>query len=1031
MKRLIPSAVFGIALFLLPGLAWGQQGTVTGTVTEADSEQPLPGATVQVVEVGTGAATDGEGQYRITGVPAGEQTIQVSFVGYQEQERTITVPENGTVRANFQLQPSTAQLQEVTVSAYRPETDEVDAGAASGIEAQNIESVNPASAEGALQGRAAGVRVQSTSGQPGAGFSVNVRGAASVNAGTDPLYVVDGVQINKEDNASFSNANPLSSLNPSDIESIQVLKDASAAAIYGAQAANGVVVIETKDGQAGDTRINFSTRLGSINEINRFDVMNSEQYMDYLGEATNNALQARFGTTLEGLTGGSLTARGFNNQVFGPDSINTDWPGAVFRSGLTQTYNASISGGDEATQFRVSGRFTREEAQAISSSFRQGQLRAKVNNQTTDYLNLSGNINVATNKIEGVNEADVNVNSPFFTAFAQRPTRSIYNEPGNPSSGFNLFDATFPNQIAQQNFNTRESNSNSVNASVEANWDLPRGFSARSFAGTQYEDLEEPFFADPRLPGNQDGDGNPVGTGIYVTQRDISFNVSQSLAYDNVFSNVHQVSGLVGAELKRNKEIFSSQDGEQFPNELFRTLSSAATPTSVSTSSTQFRQQSLFGNASYTYDNTYKIGSTLRYDGSSRFGDEEQYGVFWTVSGYWRLSNEAFLEDADFLSNLKLRASYGVTGNNQIGDFQSLQQFSGAGEYAGLPGIRPTNIGNPNLTWEEKKSVNIGLDYGLFGGRIQGAVDVWRDNRDALLLNRDLPLDSGFGSILENVGEIRVQGVDASITTTNLDDWNGLTWTTNFNITFQDAEVQELLPDDGELGGFTTYREGRSPAQLRLVRYAGVNPANGRPMYLDANGDLTYTSQDPGDQKLLGNSNSDFFGGFENTFSFKGLTVSGFFQYDYGRRAYANDQFFLNVPYFTFNKNAALLDRWKEPGDITEVPKAFGSLLGPSLGVGDLTLYNDGTDPQSTFDSSRFIQNASYIRLKQVRISYSLPESLIGGLSQLRSLEVFAQGSNLVTWTNYTGPDPESVGNVTTTVFPQGRSYTAGVNVGL
>lgn len=1030
MRRLLKASILGLALLLVPGLAWAQEGTLVGTVTGQDGDV-LPGATVQVVDLNMGTATNEEGRYRIPDVPTGEQTVRVSFVGFDAEERTINVPEGGTVRANFELQSSTAQLGEVTVSAYRPETDEVEAGAASGIEAENIASVNAASAEGALQGRAAGVRVQSTSGQPGAGFSVNVRGAASVNAGTDPLYIVDGVQINKEDNASFSNANPLSSLNPNDIESIRVLKDASAAAIYGAQAANGVVVIETKDGQAGETRVNFSTRLGSVSPINRFDVMNSEQYIDYMAEATNNALRARFGATLEDLTGGNLTARGVNNQVFGPDSINTDWPGAIFRTGFTQTYNASVSGGDETTQFRISGRFTRDEAQAIASKYRQGQFRAKVTNETTDFLSLTGNVNVSTNKFRGVNEAAVNVNSPFFTSFAQRPTRSIYNEPGNPASGFNLFDATFPNQVAQQNFNTRESNSNSINASIEANWDLPGNFSARSFAGTQYEDLEEPFFADPRLPGNQDGDGNPIGTGIYVTQRDISFNVSQSLAYDNVFSEVHQVSGLVGAELKRNKEVFSNQDGEQFPNELFRTLSSAATPTSVSTSSTQYRQQSLFGNASYTYDNTYQVGGTLRYDGSSRFGDSEQYGVFWTANGYWRISNESFLEDFDALSNLKIRASYGVTGNSQIGNFQSLQQFSGAGEYAGLPGIRPTNIGNPNLTWEEKVSTNIGLDYGFFGGRIQGAVDVWRDDREALLLNRDLPLDSGFGSILENVGKIRVEGVDVALTTTNLDNWNGISWTTNFNITFQDAEVRELLPDDGEIGGFTTYREGEAPAQLRLVRYAGVNPANGRPMYLDANGDLTYTSQDPGDQKLLGNSNPDFYGGFGNTLSFKGLTISGFFQYDYGRRAYANDQFFLNVPYLTYNKNAALLDRWKEPGDVTEVPQAFGSLLGPSLGTGDLTLYNDGTDPQSTFDSSRFIQNASYIRLKQVRISYTLPESLIGGLGQLRSLEVFAQGSNLVTWTNYTGPDPESVGNVTSTVFPQGRSYTAGVNVGL
>jgi TonB-linked SusC/RagA family outer membrane protein len=1041
MKRLILSTVCGIALFLLPGLAWAQQGTVTGTITDAEAEEPLPGATVQILDTGAGAATDEEGRYRITGVPAGENTIRVSFVGYEAEERTINVPAGGTARVNFQLQPSTAALEEVTVSAYRPETDrQVDAGAAASVQAEDVEAAQVQSTEGALQGKASGVRVLATSGQPGAGFDVNVRGAISVNAGTDPLYIVDGVQINKEDNLAFAQGNPLSSLNPNDIESIRVLKDAAAAAIYGAQAANGVVVIETKSGQAGDTQIDVGSEIGFRDEITPFEPMTTEEFFEFQDEALNNAIAAKTPfSSLEdagippsvfGLSGDALTARQFNRLAFGTDTISTDWKDALFRTGVTQSYNASISGGTEATQFRISGRFERTEAQAISSGFRQGQLRAKISNETTDYLSLSANANLATNNFEGVTEAQVNVGSPFFASFQLPPNVKIYNEVGNPGSGFNFPGLVFPNPVAMQELNTRESNSNSFNVNVEGDWDLPGNLAARTFAGTQYEDIQEQFYGDPRIPAFA-GSG---GDGDFDTQRDISFNVSQSFSYRKLFADVHNVSLLAGSELRRVKETFSAADGEQFPNELFRTLSSAADPTGVSSFSTQFRQLSFFGNGSYTYDNTYQIEGTLRYDGNSRFGEQNRWGVFWTAAGFWRISNESFLEDADFLSNLKLRASYGVTGNSDgIGNFQSLQQYGAGGSYDGSPLIRATNIGNAGLTWEEKVSVNIGLDYGLFGGRIQGSVDIFRDDREELLLNRDLPNSSGFGSILDNVGEIRVEGIDLALSTTNLDNWNGITWTTDFNISFQQAEVEKLLPDDDLIGGFTQYLVGSPPAELNLTRYAGANPANGVPMFYDSNGDLTYTGGDPVNFQQVGNSNPDFFGGFTNTFSFGGFSASVFFQYDYGRRTYANDLFFtnINVP-FTTNKSDQLLDRWKEPGDLKSVPKAYGTLFGGSLPFNaDLSTYANGLPEQTTFNSTRFVTNASYIRLKRVQVRYSLPNSILENLPQVRSLSVFARGSNLITWTEYDGVEVESVGNVSSTVFPQARTVTFGVDLGL
>ena len=1022
MRRSLSIITLGVALLLLPSVVWAQQGTITGTVGDAQSEESLPGATVQVVEAGMGSATDANGQYRITGVPAGEQTLEVSFVGYQSVTRTVNVPEGGTVTANFQLQPQTAQLEEVTVSAYRPETNRVEAGADASVSGESIETADLTSAEGALQGRASGVRVTSISGQPGSGFSISVRGALSINAGTDPLYIVDGVQINKENNLDLANGNPLSTISPSNIESIQVLKDAAAASIYGAQAANGVVVIETKEGRAGDTQINFSTKLGTVNNLEAYKTMNSEEYLNYRAEALDNASRENFGVPASVAFGQDPFA--VVNGVFGPDSINTDWTDQVFREGFTQSYNASFRGGGEDTQFYISGSFTRDEGQVIDSNFRQGGLRLNLSHQATDFLQISSKTNLTTTKYQGTISDGAFINSPFWAAYNIPPTSSVYNEPGNPDSGFNLTpNSTFSyNPVAQEQFNTRESSVNSIITNVTANWDLPGGFAARTYAGTQYSDTKEFDYGDPRLPPNADFGGE----GFNSEQRDITFNVSQTFSYDNTFGDANTVSLLAGAEVKRNREQFSSQAGQTFPNERFRTLASAANPTNVSTFSTQYRQISFFGNGSYTYDNTYQIGGTLRRDANSRFGVDNQAGIFGTVSAFWRISNEAFLENVDVLSNLRLRASYGVTGNSDIDNFQSRQQFSGTGVYNGFPGIRPTALGNPSLTWEEKVSTNLGLDYGFFGGRITGSVDVFRDDRQELLLFRDLALDSGFGSYLDNVGEIRVEGLDFAISTVNVDDWNGLTWQTDFNISFQRTEVQELLPDDGEVTGPDgyVYQEGEPAAQLRYTRYAGANPANGRPMYLDANGDLTYVGDDVNNEKLVGNLQPDFYGGFNNSISFKGLQVSAFFQYDYGRTTLNNDRFFADVGYFPYNKAQRLVDgRWKEPGDVTRDPAAYGSLL---FTGGDT--YADGTS--GGIFTTRFVENASYIRLKQLKVSYTLPQSVLSTVGSLRNLTVFVQGSNLATWTNYTGPDPELVGTGLGN-YPQGRTLSAGVNVGL
>ncbi|MFB6273660.1 MAG: SusC/RagA family TonB-linked outer membrane protein [Salinibacter sp.] len=1044
MKRLLTASLLGLAL-LLPGVALGQTGTITGTVTGEgeQAQQPLPGATVSVIGTEMGTAADAEGNYRITDVPVGEQTLRVSFVGYETVERTVNVPAGETVEVNFELARAVAELEGAVVTGYRSEKQLEVGGATGEISADEISKVQASNPTSALQGTVSGIRVTSQSGQPGSAINVDIRGVGSINAGTQPLFIVDGVQISRDNLFELASGSPLAGLDPSDIENIRVLKGASAAAIYGSQASNGVVIIETKSGSAGNTRVSFSAEFGRVQRIKDVNVMNTEQWAQYNGAAYANTTEALFGVGISPETGRKIAFRNGNPQNcpagiarficnnfgnafldLGTDTLNTNWPNAVYRKAFTQSYDLTIRGGGENTTFFLSGNYAIDQGQIIDSEFRNGGITAKVDHQHREWLSVTGKVNATTQNIKGTISEGPFINSPFWSAYFAPPNAPIYQDPGNPKSPFNgtpNFVFSF-NPVQQEQFNDRQSNLTQVLANTALNWDFGGGFRARTYGGLQYQDTNEKEYEDPRLPAQ-------TAQAFSAFERQVDWNVSQTFTYDGTFSDAHSVSVLLGGEYKQQTEIVASATGNEFPNFLFRNLSTAASAQSVGYFTTQYRTLSAFGNVDYVYDNTYKIGGTLRADGSSRFGENNRYGLFGTVQGYWRLSEEAFLQDLDFLSNLKLRASYGVVGNQNIGNFAARQLFSG-GEVYGGAAIKPTQLGNSNLTWESKREINVGLDVSLFQDRISATVDVFRSDYENLLLNRDLPLDSGFGSAISNTGEIRVEGLEFRLQTLNL-DFSGFQWRTDFNIAFLDQEVLKTLPgrkeisvdletdDEGDLGG-NVYREGTAPARWELEEYAGVNPANGVPMYYDRNGNLTYQA-DTEDLKLWGNTRASFYGGLRNTFSYAGLSAQVFFQYDYGRETFNNDALFLRSNNFSYaNRSTKMLDYWKKPGDVTDTPQ-------PRVFFNNT--FSEAGFPGGAFNSTRYYEDASYIRLKRVRISYSLPSDLlerVGG--SFRKLSVYVQGRNLVTWTNYTGFDPEDVGNALGS-YPQGKTFAAGIDM--
>lgn len=1013
MKRLVTRLLYGLAVLLLaPGLASAQDGTITGTVTDAESGEPLPGATVQIADLGIGAATDAEGVFSLD-APAGTHLVSVSFVGFDTAEREIDVPAGETVTANFALEVGAAQLGEVVVQGYGVTRRRVESGSIGSVQSEDIETVTARSADAAIQGRISGARITSSSGQPGAGLQFQIRGAGSITAGSDPLIIVDGVQFSEQSQLGLADGNPLNGINPADIESIEVLKDASAKSIYGAQAANGVVLITTKQGREGPTEVSFSTQLGSVDRINEFDVLNSEQYLNGRIEAYENFYVDRLGDTEAARQAGREAGIAAFQDPNNPDLINTNWQDAVFRSGITQTYNLSLRGGNEETTFFISGRFARDEGQIIESLFRQGGLRANLDHEVNDRVTVESKVNLTTTNIRGTIGNGPFITSPYWAAQFIQPTLSLYNEPGNPESGYNLLeDATVfdVNPVAQEDFDTRSSNANQIVANAAANVEILPSLFSRTVVGVQHEDTNEEEYSDPRLPSNQ-----AVGGSLQVfADRRTSVNVSQSLTFDKLFADVHAFTGLLGAEYKQEKFGLTTVEGQGFPNFLYRTLQSAAEPTNVNSARSKYRTQSVFANGEYTYDDTYQLRGVVRVDGSSRFGEENRWGTFGAVSGFWRISNESFMDDIGLVDNLLIRGGYGVTGNSQIGNFASRQLFVGSGEYANRPGVRPSSLGNPQLTWEENEETNFGIDFAVLNRRLSGSVDVYRSDRQELLLGRSLPSDSGFGSITENVGEIRNEGVEIELSTLNL-DLGGFQWATDFNIAFQRSEVLSLTEDQDELtSGGLVYRVGEPVGQLRYTRYAGANPANGRPMYYDENGELTYI---PGssDEQLVGNLQPDFFGGLTNRFSYGGLSVDVFFQYDYGRTTLNNNAFFSDVSQFNYNSATRVLDRWQEPGDVTDVPKFF---------IGN---YQDGAS-EAVF-STRFVEDASYIRLKQVKVTYQFPDELVSR-SGLKRASLFVQGENLATITDFTGPDPEVVGTALGE-YPQSRRLTVGLNVTL
>ncbi|MFD2570190.1 SusC/RagA family TonB-linked outer membrane protein [Spirosoma soli] len=971
--------VCGALLALLPGLLLAQGQRISGRVTSAQDGQALPGVNIVVRGTTNGVSTDANGNYSIT-VPGASAVLLLSSIGLTAQEITVG---NRTV-INVQMQEALNELAQVVVTGYNTAQRKDITGSIASITPDKFKDIPVASFDQALQGQAAGVQVSQSSGTPGGGLTVRVRGNTSISASNRPLFIVDGVPV--EDGALSArefggqNDNAFAMFNPNDIESIQVLKDASAKAIYGSRAANGVVLVTTKRGKSNQkTTFTADVQRGMTDVTRRPDLLNSTELLELQREAVTNAgLDPDKLGLIKGVT----------------DGINTDWIDAVLRKGIYQQYQLSAQGGNDRTQFYISGNMRDEEGVQLNNRFTRytGQVRLdhKVNSKISFGTNLT--LSRATNhRVKGDNFLD----GVYSGAIKSLPYYSPYDEQGQ------LYGPSSPNYAGFPNFNPVGqavlprfvTYTDKLLGGLYAEYEIIPNLRFRSKVSIDYNNITEDNF-EPRstaIGGFLESVGRQ-GYGVFINSALSTFINTNTLTYNFQKEEKHHFNTLLGFEVLKRTERSGNVSGRLFPSDDFTYITSAGIVDQGSSSLVNSGLISTFGEVRYDYDEKYLATITARYDGSSRFGQDRRFGLFPSASVAWRLSGEEFMQPFRFLNDLKIRASYGFTGNERIGDFQFLGTWASV-TYSGSTGVGPAALANPALQWERTREANIGLDASLYNGRFNVTFDAYDNLTDKLLFAQPIPQTTGFASVQGNIGKVSNRGLELTINTVNID--GPIRWVTDLNLSRNINKVVELASTEPVFRGYTADGVGSTNVILAGqplgtfwgLKFLGVDPATGNAIYDDKNGDGRITTDDA---QVIGNAQPKLFGGLTNKVSWKGIDVSAFLQFSYGNSTlnYSNATLLNSGADIQNNQTRKALQRWRKEGDITSVPKYVFQ-----------NSYNN-------YLSSRFLEDGSYLRLKNVSIGYNLDKKWISRF-KLANVRVYASATNLLTFTRYSGADPE------------------------
>ncbi len=994
-----------------------QNRVITGTVTDQNGG-PIPNATVLAKGTKLGIATSVNGSFTLS-VPTSVNTLVISSVNFVAKEVDITSASSVTIS----LQPSTGNLSEVVVVAYGTQKKTNVTGSVATVKGAQIANKPFTSIDKALQGLAPGVQSTSASGAPGSATNVRIRGIGSINASAAPLWVIDGVVATIGDlTSNTTTANALSGLNPDDIESITVLKDAAATSIYGSRAANGVIIITTKKGKAGKTVLNVSAEAGG-NKIAYFNDNNksltSKQSEELLRESFINPGYANNNKQADDL---------IHNFLGIPEDYtktNTNWYDVVTQTGNQSQYNVSLSGGTEKTQFYTSAGYFNQIGTVIGSDFKRYNGSLSLTNKPNDKITLTVGINGSASQQHTPTNSG-NFSNPVISSYFLLPWYTPYNKDGSLKYGDNDPDGEFPqnsgpyNPVAISQLEKNLVRQIQFRGYVSSEYNIIPELKFTSRYSAEYLTIPEDNFLSPFY-----GDGYSYqGLATSSNRRVFDYTWTNLLDFKHSLNKDKDFyfDIYAGYESQFYDNYFLEAEAQNFPKlTQLHYLASASTPITATSLPNQNATVSYLSNLTVNFKDRYVLTSSFRRDGSSVFGSNNRWGNFFSVGGSWNVSEENFLKSSDFISLLKVRGSYGENGNALgFGDYQSLPTYGFGFNYAGSPGSAPENVGDSNLTWEKNKITDVGFDFSILKDRINGSFDYYDRITSSLLVNVPLSGTSGFPSQLLNVGSIQNKGYEITLGGKPV-AMKDFVWDIQFNLAHNTNKVLDLYKHapiaNGSLFNIT---EGHDVQEFYFPLWAGVDPANGDPLwYTDATHSKTTNDINKAPSTLTGKSASPkYFGSLTSTFTYKGISLTAMFYYNYGNYIFDEwDTYAMSDGFYYgfLNQFTSQLTRWQKPGDHTNVPRLIW-----------------GGNLSSNSYSTRYVYNGDYIRLRDIQLAYTFPKSLLQK-ANITSASVYVRGTNLITWTKdkLLPLDPES-GILSINDFDVfiPKSITAGIKIG-
>lgn len=979
MNRLAKLSFAFVICVIGGGISFAQDKVkVSGTVSSAEDNLPMIGVTV-IAGPGVGVSTSVDGDYEIEAEPGTK--LVYSSIGFTDEE--FVVPAGSQeVRHDVTMQVESTRLDDVVVIAYGVRKKGTITGSVATVKSETIESTPTPAFDQAMQGQVPGLMVLSNTGEPSASATMTIRGTNSINSGTAPLYILDGAAISASD---------FNTINPSDIESLTVLRDASSTSIYGARAANGVIVITTKRGRNTDRpQINYRMQLGFSDIANgNWDLMNTAERIQYEKEV--------------GLTAGK------DYDVLSRTDVN--WLDAVYNdAAFLQSYELSVSGATDKTNYYISGGYYDQDGIAPGSYFKRWSMRFNVEQQMASWLKMGTNTMLGYQNIEQADEGTYNTLAPISAARFMLPYWNPFKEDGSLTS---LSDGSWKwqgqNPLEWLENNPRTYKKYKAISTLFAEVTPIEGLNIRSQFTADYSHNTGFSKSNPTYAPNM-GEGKASRS----SSDGLTLSISNTIGYQFDIEDIHSFNFMLGQEgVSYRYESFGVSTAGQ-NNDLLTDISTGTRATSwSSTPTSDYSFVSFFARGEYNYLSRYYLELSARTDGSSRFGTNGRFAGFWSAGFMWNMRNEDFMKHtASWLTNAQVSFSTGTSGNSSIPNYEHLALVGGGLDYVGNAGVVPIQLGNEDLEWEKTWTTNLGFHFG-FWNRLNVDLELYDKETSNMLM--EVPLSyatsNGFGYKWDNVGAMRNLGAELNLAA-NIISYKDFNWSVSANVSYNANTIVELY------NGVTEYEPANSATKLvvgqqlnqfYMNRFYGVNPANGDALWLTKDGQITTELRDS-DKVLMGKSSiAPWLGGFGTILSWRGLSLNAQFSWVAGRYMINNDRYFdeSNGRFMSYNQSRRLLDRWKQPGDITDIPRHG--------------IYTE-------FDS-RLLEDASFLRLKNLTLSYSLPANILKKTGFIRGLRVYAQGQNLFTATGFSGLDPEGSSNVYAAAYPMSRQFTFGLDL--